>query len=61
MHDDCVVALGLAAERARHFVEVSAAVVAGIAPPEPVAIDPRVYFPRMREDPEWGWEAIRCN
>ena len=56
-----MVALALAAERARHFVEVGARLVAAIAPVKAVLLDPRDYFSEKRKDPEWGWERARWN
>jgi hypothetical protein len=60
-HDDCVVALALAVERARTG-----------APPAVVVCNPGAalatlwepadrYFARMRADPEWGWEPARLT
>jgi hypothetical protein len=61
LHDDCVVALALAAERARTG-----------APPAVLVCNPGAalataweaagrYFARRRADPEWGWEPARLN
>jgi terminase large subunit-like protein len=57
MHDDCVVALGLAVERARRYRPCGAiwCVPYGCEPAEPVG-DIHAWYNKMREDPDWGFE-----
>lgn len=56
VHDDCVVALGLANERARRYTGFGAAwVPRGPEPKEPVE-DVLGWFRKMREDPDWGFD-----
>jgi len=62
LHDDCVVALALANERARRYVEVAAVYVSHQAPrsPEPVG-DIYAWFENQRKDPNWGFGPSRWN
>jgi hypothetical protein len=59
LHDDCVVALALAAQRARQYTEVVMAMasVGRVAPEPGPALTIRQQFDRLREDREWGWSS----
>jgi hypothetical protein len=59
LHDDCVVALAQAAQRARQYAEVVMAMasVRRVAPEPGPALTIRQAFDRLREDREWGWSS----
>jgi len=56
-HDDCAVALALAAERSRRYTPVIATWVGGEGPPPKEIGDVHQWFIEQRKDPEWGWEG----
>ena len=58
LHDDCVVALALAVQKGRTFVEPFVFFVDQVRrEPDFVNESPHEYFARKRLDPEWGWET----
>ena len=63
LHDDAVMALALANERARRYVEVGVLIINPLAPREKDPPNESIYgyFERMRKDMDWGWEPVRWN